>query len=196
MLSHTALKRLEQLPKLSVTGKRVNGLLNLMKCDLLWERAYERIARNRGSLTPGVDGETLDGFSPKRLRRLTESVFNGTYAPRPVRRVYIPKANGKLRPLGIPTVNDRLVQEVVRDILERIYEPVFSEHSHGFRPGRSCHTALHAVHGVWTGVKWFVEVDVVGFLDGSSNYPPVPGETAKRSSLASGSLIRKPFRRP
>jgi RNA-directed DNA polymerase len=68
MLSHTALKRLEQLPKLSVTGKRVNGLLNLMKCDLLWERAYERIARNRGSLTPGVDGETLDGFSPERLR--------------------------------------------------------------------------------------------------------------------------------
>lgn len=165
MLSHTALKRLEQLPTLSVTGKRVNGLFNLMKCNLLWERAYERIARNQGSLTPGVDGETFDGFSPERLHRLTDSVFSGTYAPRPVRRVHIPKANGKLRPLGIPTVNDRLVQEMVRDILERIYEPVFSEHSHGFRPGRSCHTALHAVHGVWTGVKWFVEVDVVGFFD-------------------------------
>ncbi len=165
MLSHTALKRLEQLPKLSVAGKQVNGLFNLMKCNSLWESAYERIARNQGSLTPGVDGKTFDGFSPERLHALTARVFSGTYAPLPVRRVYIPKANGKLRPLGIPTVDDRLVQEVVRDILERIYEPVFSEHSHGFRPERSCHTALHAVHGVWTGVKWFVEIDVVGFFD-------------------------------
>ncbi len=103
MLSHTALKRLEQLPTLSVTGKRVNGLFNLMKCNLLWERAYERIARNQGSLTPGVDGETFDGFSLERLHRLTTRVFSGTYAPKPVRRVHIPKANGKLRPLGIPT---------------------------------------------------------------------------------------------
>lgn len=165
MLSHTVLKRMEQLPKLSIAGKRVNGLFNLMKCDLLWEEAYERIARNQGSLTPGVDGETFDGFSPERLHRLMSQVFSGTYRPLPVRRVYIPKANGKLRPLGIPTVDDRLVQEVVRSILERIYEPVFSEHSHGFRPGRSCHTALDAVRGVWTGIKWLVEVDVVGFFD-------------------------------
>jgi group II intron reverse transcriptase/maturase len=165
MLSHTVQKRLEQLPKLSVAGKRVNGLFKLMKCDLLWEEAYERIARNQGSLTPGVDGKTFDGFSPERLRRLTSKVFDGTYRPFPVRRVYIPKANGKLRPLGIPTVNDRLVQEVVRGILERIYEPVFSAHSHGFRPGRSCHSALDSVRGVWSGVKWLVEVDVVGLFD-------------------------------
>lgn len=165
MLSHTVLKRLEQLPKLSTAGKRINGLFNLMKCDLLWGQAYERIARNQGSLTPGVDGKTFDGMSLKRLHRVMSLVVSGAYHPSPVRRVYIPKANGKLRPLGIPTVDDRLVQEVVRSILERIYEPVFSEHSHGFRPGRSCHTALDAVRGVWTGVKWLVEIDVVGFFD-------------------------------
>ncbi len=165
MLSHTAKKRLEQLPTLSIAGKRINGLFNLMKCDLLWEAALMRVTRNKGAMTPGVDGLTFKGFDPERLSQLQARVFRGDWRPAPVRRVHIPKANGKTRPLGIPTVDDRLVQDVVRSLLERIYEPVFSEHSHGFRAGYSCHTALDHIQDVWTGMKWFVDVDVVGFFD-------------------------------
>jgi len=116
-------------------------------------------------LTPGIDGETFDGMTLENLHQLSRQVTEGTYRPRPVRRVYIPKSNGKLRPLGIPTVNDRVVQEVVRIILAAIYEPVFSKHSHGFRPNRSCHTALEEIRRTWTGVKWLIEVDVRGFFD-------------------------------
>lgn len=112
-----------------------------------------------------MDGQTFDGTSLEKFDRLARRVAEGSYRPRPVRRVYIPKASGKLRPLGIPTVEDRLVQEVVRTILAAIYEPVFSQHSHGFRPGRSCHTALEAIRDTWTGVKWLIEVDVRGFFD-------------------------------
>lgn len=165
MLSHTAEKRLEQLPTLSVAGKRINGLFNLMKCDLLWETALRKVARNKGATTPGVDGQTFKGFGPERMNQLQARVFSGVWRPAPVRRVHIPKANGKTRPLGIPTVDDRLLQEVVRSLLERIYEPVFSEHSHGFRKGRSCHTALDHIQNAWTGMKWFVDVDVVGYFD-------------------------------
>ncbi len=111
-------------------------------------------------MTPGVDGHTFDGFSLEMFRSISERLKAGTYSPKPVRRIYIPKANGKERPLGIPTTEDRLVQEVVRALLEQIYEPVFSEHSHGFRAGRSCHTALEHIRAVWTGMKWLGSVRI------------------------------------
>lgn len=158
-------RRIGSLPALSRSGKRINGLHRMMRSSHLFERAYARIARNRGALTAGIDGETFDGMSLEKLALISRQVAEGAYRPRPVRRVYIPKANGKLRPLGIPTVEDRLVQEVVRIILEAIYEPVFLDEAHGFRPRRSCHTALRAIQRNWTGVKWLIEVDVRGFFD-------------------------------
>jgi RNA-directed DNA polymerase len=165
MLTATILRRIEMLPALSRAGKRINGLHRLMRSPYLYELAYDKVSRNKGAMTPGIDGKTFDGMSLEKLADLARRVAEGSYRPRPVRRVYIPKSNGKLRPLGIPTVEDRLVQEVVRTILEAIYEPVFSEHSHGFRFGRSCHTALEEIRHTWTGAKWLIEVDVRGFFD-------------------------------
>ncbi|QUM74709.1 reverse transcriptase/maturase family protein [Sphingopyxis granuli] len=165
MQTATILRRIEKLPALSRAGKRINGLNRLMRSRCLYERAYDRVSRNRGAMTPGVDGQTFDGMTLARLDRLVQCVAEGRYRPRPVRRVYIPKGNGKMRPLGIPTADDRIVQEAARMILAAIYEPVFSEHSHGFRAGRSCHTALEEIRKTWTGVKWLIEVDVRGFFD-------------------------------
>ncbi|WP_417262884.1 reverse transcriptase domain-containing protein [Celeribacter sp.] len=165
MLSYTVEKRLESIPDLSVKGKRINGLFRLMESPLLWEAAYAEVASNKGALTRGATENTFDGFSIERMNTIIECIKAGTYRFTPVRRVYIPKANGKSRPLGIPTADDKLVQGVVKLLLERIYEPVFSVRSHGFRKGRSCHTALSEIKDTWTGTKWFVDVDVVGFFD-------------------------------
>lgn len=165
MQTATILRRIEKLPALSRAGKRINGLHRLMRSRCLYERAYDKVSQNRGAMTPGVDGETFDGMTLERLDRLVQRVAEGHYRPRPVRRVYIPKGDGKMRPLGIPTADDRIVQEAARMILAAIYEPVFSQHSHGFRAGRSCHTALEEIRHTWTGVKWLVEVDVRGFFD-------------------------------
>ena len=106
--------------------------------------AYKNIYANDGSMTPGMDGTTLDGMSSRRIDGIIASLKDRSYQPNPARREYIPKKSdpNKKRPLGIPSANDKLVQEVVRLILESIYEPNFSEQSHGFRPRRSCHTAL------------------------------------------------------
>ncbi len=165
MQPDTVIKRLEAISELSKQGKRINGLLRMMASPLLWEQAYAEIASNKGALTPGVTKETLDGFSLERVQRIIGQVMDGSYRFTPVRRVHIPKANGKTRPLGIPTASDKLVQAVVKIILEQIYEPVFSPYSHGFRKGRSCHTALQEIKNVWAGVKWLIDVDVVSFFD-------------------------------
>ena len=165
MQAETIQRRIESLPTLSRLGKRINGLHRLLRSPYLFERAYERVSRNKGARTPGVDGKTFDGMSPEELADIALRVAEGTYRFRPVRRVYIPKGNGKTRPLGIPTVEDRLVQEAVRIILEAIYEPVFLDESHGFRPRRSCHSALELIKRTWTGCKWLIEVDVRGYFD-------------------------------
>lgn len=127
--------------------------------------AYQNIYANKGALTPGIDGLTLDGYGMERVNRIIESLKDRSYQPAPARRSYIPKKNGKLRPLGIPSADDKLVQEVVRMVLESIYETTFSNYSHGFRPSRSCHTALLQVQHNYTAVKWFVEGDIKAYFD-------------------------------
>jgi group II intron reverse transcriptase/maturase len=134
----------------------------------LYLLAYGRIYSNDGAMTPGVTRETVDGMSQGRIGRIIDAVRHERYRFSPARRVYIPKKNGKLRPLGLPTWSDKLLGEVVRLLLEAYYEPVFSDLAHGFRPGRGCHTALREVANTWTGTTWFVEGDVAdcfGSLD-------------------------------
>jgi len=116
-------------------------------------------------MTKGSDENTIDGMSLKRIDDLIELLKNESYQPQPSRRTYIPKKNGKRRPLGIPSFNDKLIQEVLRMVLESIYEGYFEPTSHGFRPNRSCHTALLKIQATFTGVKWFVEGDIKGFFD-------------------------------
>lgn len=128
-------------------------------------QAYQNIYANKGSMTPGIDGMTLDGFGGQRVNRLIESLKDHSYQPASVKRVYIPKKNGKKRPLGISSSDDKLVQEIIRMILESIYEPTFSTLSHGFRAKRSCHTALLQIQHNFTGIKWFVEGDIKAYFD-------------------------------
>jgi retron-type reverse transcriptase len=131
--------------------------------------AYGRLYSNKGAMTPGVDGETVDGMSLGTIDRVIDAVRHERYRWRPARRVYIPKRNGKTRPLGLPSWSDKLVGEVVRLLLEAYYEPRFSDHSHGFRPRRGCHTALRTVATTWTGTTWFVEGDIAQCLDVASH---------------------------
>lgn len=130
----------------------------------LWGLAYQQIAARPGNMTAGMDGKTIDGTGSDRIQRVIDDLKAARYKPKPVRRVYIPKANGKQRPIGIPCFDDKLLQTVVRLILEAIYEPTFSDKSHGFRPQRSCHTALEQVKRM-RGVRWWVEGDIRGFFD-------------------------------
>lgn len=127
--------------------------------------AYQRIYAKQGNMTPETDGKTIDEMSLERIERLIVSLKDESYQPHPARRVYIPKKNGKKRPLGIPSFEDKLVQEVVRLLLEAIYEGHFEGTSHGFRPHRSCHTALGMIQKSFAGAKWFIEGDIKGFFD-------------------------------
>ena len=128
--------------------------------------AYKNIYANKGGMTVGSDGSTLSGMSLERIDRIIETLKDHSYIPNPARREYISKKNSdKKRPLGIPSANDKLVQEVVRMILEAIFEPNFSKYSHGFRPKKSCHTALKQLSVEFTGAKWFIEGDIKACFD-------------------------------
>ena len=131
--------------------------------------AYHNIQGRQGNMTKGSDSQTIDGMSLKRIENLIDALKNETYQPKPARRTYIPKKNGKMRPLGIPSFNDKLVQEVLRMMLGAIYEGSFENTSHGFRPKRSCHTALIQVQKNFTAAKWFIEGDIEGFFDNISH---------------------------
>jgi retron-type reverse transcriptase len=136
----------------------------------LYLMAYGRIYANHGAMTSGVDGETADGMSMGKIGRIIDAMRHERYRFLPARRVYIPKKQGtKMRPLGLPSWADKLVGEVVRLLLEAYYEPRFSPRSHGFRPGRGCHTALTEVANHWTGTTWFIEGDIADCLEAWSH---------------------------
>ena len=136
----------------------------LLREDLYYQ-AYQNLYSNNGAATKGVNDDTADGFSEEKIAKIIKSLADESYTPSPARRTYIKKRNGKLRPLGIPTFTEKLVQEVLRMVLEAVYEPVFIKYSHGFRPHRSCHTALESLKKEFTGVKWFIEGDIKGCFD-------------------------------
>jgi len=133
--------------------------------EKLYLKAYGKLYRNKGAMTAGVHEDTVDGMSIKRIRKIIEQLKYERYRWQPVKRIYIPKKNGKQRPLGLPSWTDKLLQEVIRSLLEAYYEPQFLDQSHGFRPNRSCHTALIQMKKVWHGTKWFIEGDIKSFFN-------------------------------
>jgi group II intron reverse transcriptase/maturase len=157
------IRELEHLKKLAQEDpeKRFNRLYRLLRQEQFLMLAKQRIANNKGARTPGVDGKTMDDIIPEEITRLSQELAAGTYQPQPVRRRYIPKRNGKLRPLGIPTSRDKVVQAGVAIILEALYEPLFLACSHGFRPERSPITALRQISSAYrAGATWIVEGDI------------------------------------
>ena len=158
---------LERITKSSTEHK--DGVFTRLYRYLLREdiyfAAYQKLYANRGAITKSIDNDTADHFSQAYVNALIQELRDGTYRAKPVRREYIAKKNGKMRPLGIPSFRDKLLQEAIRTILEAIYEPVFDNNSHGFRPYRSCHTALSQIKKDFTGIVWFIEGDITGCFD-------------------------------
>ena len=142
-------------------GLPCNELYRQLFNPQLYLLAYGRIYSNKGAMTPGPTQDTADGMTMEKIEAIIDAMRHERYRFSPVRRIYIPKkTSGKLRPLGLPSWSDKLVGEVVRLLLEAYYEPQFSDRSHGFRPGRGCHTALREIADTWTGTTWFIEGDV------------------------------------
>ena len=141
-------------------GLPCNELYRQMFNPELYLVAYGRIYSNKGAMTPGTTAETADGMSLGKIHKITELMRQERYRFSPVKRVMIPKKNGKMRPLGLPGWSDKLVSEVMRLLLEAYYEPQFSGRSHGFRPKKGCHTALREVANTWTGTTWLIESDI------------------------------------
>ena len=146
-------------------GLPLEGIYRQLFNPQLYLLAYGRIYSNKGAMTPGADAETADGMTTGKIERIIDAVRHERYRFRPVRRRYIPKKDGKQRPLGLPSWSDKLLGEVIRLLLEAYYEPQFSDHSHGYRPGRGCHTALREVARTWTGTSWFIEGDISHCFD-------------------------------
>ena len=135
----------------------------------LYLTAYGRIYRNAGAMTPGVTEETVDAMSVEKIRDIIAAVRQERYQWQPARRTYVPKKNGKKRPLGMPVWSDKLLAEVIRLILNAYFDVTFSEHSHGFRPERGCHTALREIYHTWKGTTWIIEGDIADCF-GSLNH--------------------------
>ncbi|MDC3415672.1 reverse transcriptase domain-containing protein [Aquibacillus sp. 3ASR75-54] len=159
-------RQLDVIRKASQKENIITDCYRLMYNKELWIKAYAKLYPNAGNLTKGITDE-IDGCSLQKIDDIIEQLKAGTFRFAPVRTVYIPKSksNGKKRPLGVANFKDKIVQEVMRMILDSVYEPVFSDNSHGFREGRSCHTALSQIKNTWNGLTWCIEGDIKGFFD-------------------------------
>jgi len=146
-------------------GKPLERVYRMLFNPELYLVAYAKLYGNDGAMTPGTDGETVDGMSLDKINGIIEQLRHERYRWSPTRRVYIPKKNGKKRPLSLPSWSDKLVQEVMRMILAAYYEPQFADNSHGFREGRGPHNALRDIRETWKGTNWFIEGDSKGCFD-------------------------------
>ena len=149
-------------------GEKRTPLTRVYRClfnEDLFLAAYDKIARNHGALTAGTENDTVDGMNLARIHKIIEQLRNEKFRFHPARRIRIPKKSGGTRPLGLPNFTDKLVQEALRMVLEAYYEPLFRDSSHGFRPGRGCHTALTNLHHKFKGAAWFIEGDIRGCFD-------------------------------
>jgi retron-type reverse transcriptase len=153
---------LQAMRKMGEKGTPLTRVYRSLYSENLFLAAYNKIGRNQGALTPGTEDDTADGMSTKRIRNLIEKLRHERFHFRPSRRIQIPKKSGGSRPLGLPNFSEKLVQEVLRSLLEAYYEPRFRGSSHGFRPGRGCHTALSEIKRMFRGSAWFIEGDIRG----------------------------------
>ncbi len=158
-------RQLDVIRNTSQKGNRITDCYRLMYNKELWIKAYAKLYPNAGNLTKGTTNVTIDGFSLQKIDDIIEQLKAGTFRFAPVRRVYVPKSNEKRRPLGVSNFEEKMVQEVMRIILDNVYEPIFSDNSHGFRDGRGCHTALSQIKNTWKGLTWCIEGDIKGFFD-------------------------------
>ena len=154
----------ELLSKMKKRNGKFYGIYKLICDENILFGAYHNIKSNPGNMTPGSDNLTLDGISQKSISSIAQELKNETFQFKPSKREWIPKANGKMRPLGIPSPRDKIVQKAITMLLELIYDPTFSKYSHGFRPNRGCHTAMRQV-SQWSGTQWAIEGDIKGFFD-------------------------------
>jgi len=136
----------------------------------MYLRSYTKLYKNDGAMTPGTTGETVDGMSLEKIDRVIGAIRCEQWKWPPVRRIYIEKPKGGKRPLGMPDWSPKVVQDIIRSILEAYYEPQFSDRSHGFRPKKGCQTALTEIYNIWKGTKWFIEGDIKGCFDNIDHY--------------------------
>ena len=177
-------------------GLPCNELYRQLFNPALFLMAWGRVYANKGAMTAGITVETADGMSLAKIGRIIGALRHERYRFQPVKRVHIPKKSGGTRPLGLPSWSDKLVGEVVRILLEAYFEPQFSRSSHGFRPGRGCHTALAEVEETWKGTTWFIEGDIRDCLDACSHCSSANCVYQNRPSGDAGISIRRPFLRP
>jgi retron-type reverse transcriptase len=158
-------------------GEKKSSIKNEESCikynqlfkESVYEKAYEQIKSNPGNMTPGSDNETLDGISKEWVKKTIESFKNRKFQFQPSKRIEIPKKNGQMRTLGIPSPRDKVIQKVLLNLFEKAYEKIFLDSSHGFRPKRSCHTAIAKVQQ-WTGTTWMIEGDIKGYFDNINHH--------------------------